>query len=239
MTRKRLASSLLHLAVSASWALAATWSSSARADSCDFAPPLPPTPLPPDFDWRTLATAWCDELLECNALGSTADRDGCVGVYLQALASPQVGLIPAVDTLSGPEVSYSVSCQDSEEFKRGEITCNPCDGGDGGGGEGSEDPCSGSTDPCCGDPDPCCGSDDPCCGSLDPCCGSNDPCCGNPDPCCADPELCRDTDGDVCVCGIDPDCECESTGDICYCGDPGCSCDTDGDTDPCSYLGCC
>lgn len=206
----------------------------ARADTCDFEPPMPPVPLPENYDWTILGAAWCSELVDCGMV-DTNQHGNCVALYLEATASPSLEIVPPDDILRGDEVSFEFTCQDSEEYKNGTITCVPCGGGDssndGGTTEGGEESSEGGGG-YCGDGtcDPSYGED---CGTCEADCR-----CGYPGTCVD--AMCLDgCDGRSCgpdlydptrqcgSCPDDPEWACNDEGqcectDVILSGDHGC-----------------
>jgi hypothetical protein len=98
--------------------LLAGWQNSARA-SCDPSVPMPPNPLPANFDWTPLAQGWCSQLAQCGY--NTA---GCVADYMSVIQSGGV-----VSGGSGGEATTTQSatvqlaCEDSDEYAAGQTSC--------------------------------------------------------------------------------------------------------------------
>ena len=87
----------------------------AQEGGCNPQVPMPPDPLPPDFDWTPLALDWCAQLDDCGF--NTAN---CVNDYLAAIGGgvPPAGSMPPEGT-DEAFAGVTLGCEDSDEFAMG------------------------------------------------------------------------------------------------------------------------
>ena len=96
----------------------------AAAQTCTPTVPVPPSPVPPGFDYGALATDWCAQLIDCGL-----DATGCEGVYLDSIATgPQPPVEPPADGgLLGSVIEEQVDldCSRSLEAENDPTVCVP------------------------------------------------------------------------------------------------------------------
>src|SRR2546427_4800637 len=92
----------------------------AQEHPCDPQVPVPPDPIPPNFDWTPLARDWCGQLADCGFNTST-----CVDDYLAAIRDgvPAGGTLPP-EGIDEASASDMLRCEDSDEFAAGLVNCN-------------------------------------------------------------------------------------------------------------------
>jgi hypothetical protein len=96
-----------------------------RPADCDsFKIPIPPDPMPPNFDWAPLAADWCRYLARCSGYDTT----GCARVYLDAVAHPITKPVLPLASDGGTKSSAGgtssvMTCLDSENYWSG---LDPC-----------------------------------------------------------------------------------------------------------------